>query len=235
MPKYPAAILLSVALTAAAAAQETSRPAATFVSPQEMAASRTDVWAEAAIHSPGGPSYEKFAGLLPPLRYANTAFRHYPLVLCAPAAKVKARWISNGSGVNLRADKPPMWREVGTPVEFSVGAGREDFGSDFPRLKEPRYAEGYLPIVQIGYDSGATQYEQEAFAPVSRVWAEHGAVLLRLTAAKQAGEVTARIDGEDLRAERSWVRGQTGGIVGFGPSWTWNAERRELAAQLAAG
>src|SRR5687767_6423214 len=84
--------------------------------PGEMAAAREDVWAEAAIRQPGGPSYEFYADLLPPLRYANTEFRHYPVVLCAPAASVKARWISNGSGVNLRANKLPMWREVGTPV-----------------------------------------------------------------------------------------------------------------------
>src|SRR5947209_17156692 len=83
-------------------------------SPQEMAAAREDVWAEAAIRQPGGPSYEFFRDLLPPLRYVNTAFRHYPITLSAPAAAVKARWVSNGSGVNLRADKPPMWREVGT-------------------------------------------------------------------------------------------------------------------------
>src|SRR5579871_6724101 len=81
-------------------------------SPQEMAAAREDVWAEAAIRQPGGPSYEFFKDLLPPLRYVNTAFRHYPIVLSAPAAAVKARWVSNGSGVNLRADKPPMWREI---------------------------------------------------------------------------------------------------------------------------
>src|SRR5262245_31329026 len=46
-----------------------------------MMAARTDVWAEAAIRQPGGPSYEFFRDLLPPLRYVNTAFRHYPIVL----------------------------------------------------------------------------------------------------------------------------------------------------------
>ena len=55
-------------------------------SPQEMAAAREDVWAEAAIRQPGGPSYEFFKDLLPPLRYVNTAFRHYPIVLSAPRA-----------------------------------------------------------------------------------------------------------------------------------------------------
>src|SRR5436190_15587596 len=95
--------------------------AAPMPSPREMAASRTDVWAEAAIRQPGGPSYEFFRDLLPPLRYANTAFRHYPIVLSAPGAAVKARYVSNGSAINPRADKKPMWYDPAFGVEFLVG------------------------------------------------------------------------------------------------------------------
>src|SRR3954451_18990967 len=71
----------------------------------EMMAARTDVWAEAAIRQPGGPSYEFFRDLLPPLRYVNAGFRHSPIVLSAPGAAVKARYVSNGSAINPRADK----------------------------------------------------------------------------------------------------------------------------------
>src|SRR5262245_22541048 len=77
--------------------------------PRQMADAREDVWGEEAVRHPGGPSYEYFRDLLPPLRYVNTTFRHYPIVLSAPGGAVKARWVSNGGGVNLRADKPPMW------------------------------------------------------------------------------------------------------------------------------
>src|SRR5213595_3726890 len=59
---------------------------------KEMAASNQDVWGEAALRQPDGPSYEFFKDLMPPLRYVNTTFRHYPIVLSAPAAPVKARW-----------------------------------------------------------------------------------------------------------------------------------------------
>src|SRR5262245_40247619 len=62
--------------------------------PAEMAAARRDVWGEAALRQPEGPSYEFFKDLLPPVRYVNTAFRHYPIVLSAPAGPVKARWVS---------------------------------------------------------------------------------------------------------------------------------------------
>src|ERR1051325_4540321 len=77
--------------------------------------SKRDVWGEAAIAQPNGPSYEFFAPLLPPLRYVNADFRYYPIVLSAPNAKVKARLISNGSGVNLFA-KGSYWHESSTPA-----------------------------------------------------------------------------------------------------------------------
>src|SRR6266478_5116245 len=108
----PSALWLTLALAVAADPLPT---------PREMATARTDVWGAAAVRQPGGPSYEFFRDLLPPLRYANTAFRHYPIVLCAPKAPVKARYVSNGSAVNARADKKPMWKEVGVPVSFHVG------------------------------------------------------------------------------------------------------------------
>ncbi|MFM9092695.1 MAG: hypothetical protein ACKOUK_13275, partial [Verrucomicrobiota bacterium] len=43
-----------------------------------------DVWGEAAMAQPNGPSYEFLAPLLPPPRYVNADFRHYPILLCPP-------------------------------------------------------------------------------------------------------------------------------------------------------
>src|SRR5688572_20656810 len=94
-PRFRAALTVLVLGTATTAAQP-------LPSPRQMADAREDVWGEAAIRHPGGPSYEFFKDLLPPLRYVNTAFKHYPIVLSAPGGAVKARWVSNGSGVNLR-------------------------------------------------------------------------------------------------------------------------------------
>src|SRR4051794_31116176 len=154
---------------------------------KEMAASNQDVWGEAALRQPDGPSYEFFKDLLPPLRYVNTDFRHYPIVLSAPRAAVKARWVSNGSAVNARANKKPMWREVGFPVTFHVGARAEAFGDDLRRLDGPRYADGWLPIVRTVYAEDKARYEQEAFAPVRGPLMEKGAVLVRLTARAAPG------------------------------------------------
>ena len=133
-----------------------------------MAAALSDVWGAAARAQADGPSYEFFKDLLPPLRYVNTEFRHYPIVLSSPAGSIKARWVSNGSGVNLRANKKPMWKEVGSPVAFRVGTPSEAFGADAARLDGPRYRDGYLPVVQVAYASGGTTYHQEAFAPVAQ-------------------------------------------------------------------
>src|SRR5262249_50051355 len=83
-----------------------------------MAQSLRDVWGEAAVRQPGGPSYEFFKDLLPPLRYVNTEFRHYPIVLSAPAGAGKARRGGNGSGVNGRGDKKAVWGGGGLAVPF---------------------------------------------------------------------------------------------------------------------
>lgn len=112
--------LMLVAACLCAAAPPATRPAG-LPSPEEVVAARTDLWGEAAMSQPDGASYEFFRDLLPPLRWTNAEFRHYPLMLSAPRSPVKARLISNGSAVNALANKPPMWFEAGTPVIFSVG------------------------------------------------------------------------------------------------------------------
>ncbi|HEY7158917.1 MAG TPA: hypothetical protein VH575_33540 [Gemmataceae bacterium] len=204
---------------------------------KEMAASRLDVWGEASVRQPGGPSYEFFKDLLPPLRYVNTAFRHYPIVLSAPKARAKARWVSNGSAVNARADKKPMWREVGFPVHFHVGDKDESFGGDLERLDGPRYAEGYLPIVRVAYKQGETTYEQEAFAPVHGALAEHGAVCVRFAVRGIAGAIAARIDrdGALTAAEGSIRDGEGGGLVLFDAGWRWDSDKKELHNHLRPG
>ena len=202
-----------------------------------MASSREDVWGEASLRAPGGPSYEFFRDLLPPLRYANTDFRHYPIVLSAPGAPHKARWISNGSAINARANKSPMWREVGVPVHFFVGDDRSSFGADFEQLDGPRYAEGWLPIVQIGYRHGPTRYEQEAFAPVESEWSDRGTALVSFTARDAPGVVVARVqvEGELRNAGGTIIDGHDRAIVAADPRWQWDGATRELSAKLAPG
>lgn len=56
-------------------------------------ASGRDFWGEAALRQPNGPTYEFFEKLLPPLRYVDAPFRHYPIVLSAAGAAVKGRLV----------------------------------------------------------------------------------------------------------------------------------------------
>jgi hypothetical protein len=200
-----------------------------------MAASREDVWGEAALRDPDGPSYEFFKDLLPPLRYVNTAFRHYPIELCAPGHAVKARFVSNGSGINLRADKPPMWREVETPVAFLVGEKPEPYGSIPGRLIGPKYLNRWLPVVTLRYSAGTSNYGQQAFAPVRGPLADHGAVCVRLETL-QEGRVVARVGaGGKFAAGGGTVRNEKGHtVVLYGPGWSWN-ELGVLTAKVSRG
>ncbi len=202
-----------------------------------MLATRTDVWAEAAIRQPGGPSYEFFRDLLPPLRYVNTAFRHYPIVLSGLKAPVKARWVSNGSAINPRAEKPPMWKEAGVPVHFFVGDKPESFGDDLGRLDGPRYLDGWLPVVQLAYRHGGGTVEQEAFAPVREPLVGGGAICLRFTARGAANTVTAqmRAEGRLTANGRTVTDDQKRGWGLFGAAWQWDGERKELRTRLEPG
>jgi hypothetical protein len=135
-----------------------------------------DEWGLAAMHQTNGASYEFFENLLPPPRYVNADFRFYPIVLSAPHAKVKARLISNGSGINLRGGSR-SWNDSGTPVIFRVGPDEFRFGDILNRLHQPTLADGYLPIVEVRYEHGveASKYLPKAgsTSPNARVGVEH--------------------------------------------------------------
>jgi hypothetical protein len=207
--------------------------------PQEMAASREDLWGEAAIRHPDGPSYEFFKDLLPPLRYVNTAFKHYPIVLSAPLAPVKARWVSNGSGINLKADKPPMWKEAGTPVAFFVGEKGEPFGADAERLAGPVswVGAGGVPTVEATYTSGGVPYRQLAFASARGLPADFGAVFVRFSALTGKGRVVARVGaGARLTAVDGALKDEQGNtVLRPEPGWTWDSAKGELTAAVGDG
>src|SRR4051812_15641089 len=137
-------------------------PAAQLLSGQtpsfeEAIAAREDVWGLAAMQQTNGASYEFFEKLLPPLRYVNAAFHYYPISLSAPNAPVKARLISNGSGLNSPAGAR-SWNDIGTRVTFHVGPDEFGFGTLRDRVSEPTLAEGWLPIIQIQYKHPSPPY-----------------------------------------------------------------------------
>jgi hypothetical protein len=147
---------------------------------EEVVAARRDLWGEAAMGRPNGASYEFFEKLLPPPRYVKGDFRYYPLVLTAPRARVKARLISNGSGVNLRGGTR-SWHDVGIPMTFRVGPDELRFGDLADRLSDPVLAEGYLPIYQIDYRH-PYPVQAEGFVPINQKKAQREAEVYRLEA-----------------------------------------------------
>jgi len=174
--------------------------------------SKLDLWGEAAMHQTNGASYEFFENLLPPPRYVNADFRFYPIVLSAPNARVKARLISNGSGVNLRGGSR-SWNEVGTPVIFRVGPDEFRFGEILERVSHPILVEGYLPIPQIQYRHGAETYELEAFASTDPALAESGVVFVRFRLADTSFPLTPALSPGE-RESRSTGAGVKGDAVG---------------------
>src|SRR5262249_55936488 len=146
--------------------------------PEAVIASELDLWGDAAIRHPGGPTYAFFADLLPPLRYVDADFRHYPIVLSAPGSPSNARLVSNGIAINALERQPNWKNEAGIPVHVRVGEDRDPFGSDPTNLDGPRYAEGYLPIVQLRYRHDGLSYGQEAFAAVDETLAAAGTAVV---------------------------------------------------------
>lgn len=227
-PTFAAAILVVLAGLAAVPAQAPKN----LPSAAAMAAAREDVWGEAAIRHRHGPSYDFYKNLLPPLRYVNTAFRHYPITLSAPLAPVKARFVSNGSGINLRADKPPMWKEAGVPVAFLVGEKAEPFGADVERIHDTWYDAGYLPVVGVSYHSPPGVYSQHAFAPTRPDLARHGAVFVQLGVTVAAGRVAARFGADVTHAAGAVLDAKGRTVVMHGPEWKWDGGKKELFRPL---
>src|SRR3989442_12655575 len=164
-PQRPLVCLALLFASQALAGEAPSAPPPDLPTLDQALAAKQDVWGLAATRQPNGPSYEFFEKLLPPLRYVNAAFHHYPIVLSAPGSAQKARLISNGSAINARADLK-TWKDTGVPVTFRVGDDHELFGEDLDRLYGPRYEQGYLPMVELKYEHDGATYEQEDFASV---------------------------------------------------------------------
>ena len=148
--------------------------------PQQLIESKTDLLGEAALKSPGGPSYEFFENVLPPLRYVDARYKHYPIVLSAPRSLMKAKITSNGSIINPLARRYQWVGEAGIPWHITLGPRHEPFGEDLTKLKGPHYVDGYLPIVQLEYEAEDGVYRAEFFAATEPQLAAAGAIFVRL-------------------------------------------------------
>ncbi len=205
----------------------------TVPSLEEALAARQDVWGLAAMTQTNGPSYEFFAGLLPPLRYVNAEFRDYPIVLSAVAGPVKARLISNGSAINARAGLK-TWNEVGTPVTFRVD-GEEIFGKDFRKLDGPHLERGYLPVVRFSYRHDSKTYDEQIFAAVEPGLATHGIVFARFgMKGPGKGQVSATFESStQLQTTNGLVQNTNSEVLAwFEEPWRWIPGENKLVAEI---
>ncbi|HXU76684.1 MAG TPA: hypothetical protein VN794_08945, partial [Methylomirabilota bacterium] len=207
----------------AALAGAGARGAGSAVSFEQAMGSKLDLWGEEAMRQPNGASYEFFEKLLPPPRYVNADFRFYPILLSGPRTTVKARLISNGSGINVRGGTL-SWNDPGTAVIFRVGPDELRFGEFLGRLQHPTLAEGYLPITEIQYTHDTQVYRLEAFGSTDPALASNAVVFIRFSLVSGSDNVISvepdsrgTVEFKDFR-----VQDQQGKVLAyFDENWTW--------------
>ena len=128
-----------------------------------------DLWGERLLAAKDGPSLAAAERLLPPLLYAAgrggsrlTASGVYYLPLTLPTSVGGAR----GFGLHVADGSEIIVRRVGGPrLEIGVGVrGAERYGSCLQRLQQPALADGWLPILEVGYqDAAGVHYREESF------------------------------------------------------------------------
>jgi hypothetical protein len=166
--------------SASCSAQNRATPQPRTATPEQAIEAKTDVWGEAALQQPEGPTYDFFAKLLPPIRYVDADFHDYPINLSAPKEAAKVRVVSDGSAINALARQPNWRTEAGTPLLILVGNDREPFGAQIEQLQGPKFLDGYLPILNFSYQHRGESYHEEIFALTDPMLAKSGAVLVRL-------------------------------------------------------
>ena len=130
---------------------------------------KEDIWGNALIARPNGPTYGSVKRLLKPLLFARskssslTSSGVYYLPFAQPlgvrGAQTVALHVADGSEILSQTAKGPS-------LKVFVGPdGHERFGSCLARLSAATLADGFLPILQTQYvDTGGTRYHQESFS-----------------------------------------------------------------------
>jgi hypothetical protein len=171
------AVVLVVAAAGAAAAERGPAAAAACREPQagagyEGAVTRAlragrDLWGDALLARPNGPTYAAARRYLAPLLLARAAGKSsltesgaYYLPFGFPAgprgASAVALHVADGSQI--------VARRIGGRT-LTVLSGPERYGSCRARLQAARLAQGWLPILQTRYtDARGVRLEQESFA-----------------------------------------------------------------------
>src|SRR5581483_8465624 len=153
-PRTGAGALAPVALALALAAPCSPAPSPAYVhAVRDTLAARRDVWGDALLRAPNGPSYDAARRYLAPLLYARgrggsrlTASGVYYLPFAYPLSVYGDR----GYALHVADGSEIVTRRVGGR-RLSIQVGREVYGSWVARLPPARLADGWLPILETAY------------------------------------------------------------------------------------
>jgi hypothetical protein len=130
---------------------------------------KQDLWGNALLAAPNGPTYAGARRYLTPLLLARARKRtsltdsgvyYVPFAQPRGARGAGSVALHVADGSQIASD-----RADGRRLAIFVGRGRERYGSCLPRLAPARLASGYLPILETRYvDSAGARYVQESFA-----------------------------------------------------------------------
>ena len=129
-----------------------------------------DVWGEALLAAPAGPTYAGARRFLPPLLYARAPGKQ-PLtqsgVYYLPFAQPLGVQGAGSVALHVADGSQVLSNRVGErSLTVYVGrTGRERYGACLARLTPAQLGDGHLPILQTRYvDAAGTRYRQESLA-----------------------------------------------------------------------
>jgi len=205
--------------------------------PQQIIDSKIDLVGEAALKLANGPSYEFFKDVLPPLRYVDAPYKHYPIVLAAPRSLVKGKLLSNGGIINPLARRYQWVGEAGIPWHVKIGPRLLPFGDDLSKLKGPHFVDGFIPIVELEYASEDGTYRETCFAATEPHLASLGALLVLLEFPdKDRGRIDLEMEsGNELLiggAKERVVLDPSGKVrLAYDDNFEWRAARSTLMSK----
>jgi hypothetical protein len=125
-------------------------------------ASGRDLWGEALLNAPGGPTFLRASGHLAPILYARSA-KGRPLtrsgVYYVPFSEPRGPLGAGSVALHVADGSEIISDRVGGPA-LEVGVAGGPYGACLSRLAPARLAEGWLPILDTHYAG----YSQESFA-----------------------------------------------------------------------
>jgi hypothetical protein len=201
--------------------------------------SRRDVWGNALLAAPGGPTYDRARRFLTPLLLARAA-RGKPLtesgVHYAHFTQPLGAWGATSVALHV-ADGSQIVSERATGPSLTIGVGRrglERYGSCLRRLTAPVLMAGYLPIMDTRYvDDAGVRYRQQSFAArVPQTRSLVSFVRLRVDAGGSASRrirvrFTPSVSGLHVERGRLLRRGRT--HLFFSPGGSYNGSSVKYA------